>query len=190
MFTHPLGFASSSFKTVWSQNSNTIWSFLFRRNTSNKFTRFGCFSCYKKFPFAFKDVLLDAIYLNICKAILLLRDLKLAYTYYHHWHKYIWTACSYVFCLKACVISWKQLRLTNTDKFWRIWEWFQHRWLLKHTKIHNNTGQQLTSWANTLTLRPSLIMLFEAEQAVQMYLCQWLSLQFANVILHISNTPH
>ena len=48
MLTHPLGLASSSFNTVWSQNSNTIWSFLFRRNTSNKFTRFGCLRVYKK----------------------------------------------------------------------------------------------------------------------------------------------
>ena len=51
--THPLGLASSSFNTVRSQNSNTIWSFLFRRNTSNKFTRFGCFSCYKKMCIAY-----------------------------------------------------------------------------------------------------------------------------------------
>ena len=44
---------------------------------------------------------------------------------------------------------------------------FGHRWLLNHTK---NTGQQFTSSANTLRFRPSLITLFEAEQAVQMYI--------------------
>ena len=47
----------------------------------------------------------------------------------------------------------------------------EHRWLLNNTK---NTGQQSTSWANTLIFRPSLITLFKAELAVQMYICQWL----------------
>ena len=46
----------------------------------------------------------------------------------------------------------------------------EHRWLLNNTK---NTGQQSTSSANTLIFRPSLITLFKAELAVQMYICQW-----------------
>ena len=48
--------------------------------------------------------------------------------------------------------------------------------LQAYKNIHNNTGQQLTSWANLLILRPSLITFFEAEQAVPDcpdYLCQW-----------------
>ena len=46
----------------------------------------------------------------------------------------------------------------------------EHRLLLNNTK---NTGQQSTSWANTLIFRPSLITLFKAELAVQIYICQW-----------------
>ena len=46
--SHPLGCASSSLSTVCSQNSNTRWSFLFRRNTSSRLTRFPCLSCYYK----------------------------------------------------------------------------------------------------------------------------------------------
>lgn len=43
--THPLGWRSSSLRTVWSQYSNTRWSFRLRRNTSIRFTRLACFSC-------------------------------------------------------------------------------------------------------------------------------------------------
>ena len=43
---YPRGCFSSSLRTVKSQNSKTKWSFFLRRNTSIKFTRFGCFSCY------------------------------------------------------------------------------------------------------------------------------------------------
>ena len=39
------------------------------------------------------------------------------------------------------------------------------------------TTQVSSSWANTLIFRPSLITLFEAKQAVQMYLCQWFALR-------------
>lgn len=45
--THPLGWRSSSVSTVWSQYSNTRWSFRLRRNTSIRFTRFPCLSCCK-----------------------------------------------------------------------------------------------------------------------------------------------
>lgn len=45
--THPLGWRSSSLSTVWSQYSNTRWSFRLRRNTSIRFTRLACFSCCK-----------------------------------------------------------------------------------------------------------------------------------------------
>lgn len=43
--THPLGWRSSSLRTVWSQYSKTRWSFRLRRNTSIRFTRLECFSC-------------------------------------------------------------------------------------------------------------------------------------------------
>lgn len=46
--THPLGWRSSSVSTVWSQYSNTRWSFRLRRNTSIRFTRLPCLSCCKK----------------------------------------------------------------------------------------------------------------------------------------------
>lgn len=39
----PCGNFSSSASTVWSQNSNTRCSFLFRRKTSSRLTKFGCF---------------------------------------------------------------------------------------------------------------------------------------------------
>ena len=29
-----------------------------------------------------------------------------------------------------------QLNIMNTDEYWRIWEWLEHRWLFKHTKIY------------------------------------------------------
>ena len=45
--TYPLGFLSSSFKSVWSQYSKTKCIFLFLLNTSMRFTRFGCFNCCK-----------------------------------------------------------------------------------------------------------------------------------------------
>ena len=66
-----------------------------------------------------------------------------------------------------------QLKITKADEYW--WKMtnmrvIEHRWLLNNTK---NTGQQSTSWANTLIFRPSLITLFKAELAVQMYICQW-----------------
>ena len=67
-----------------------------------------------------------------------------------------------------------QLKITKADEYWRKMtnmRVIEHRWLLNNTK---NTGQQSTSWANTLIFRPSLITLFKAELAVQMYICQWL----------------
>lgn len=45
---HPLGRLSSSLSTVWSQYSKTRCSFLFRLNTSSRFTRLPCLSCCKK----------------------------------------------------------------------------------------------------------------------------------------------
>lgn len=44
--SYPLGCLSSSFSTVWSTYSNTRWRRFLRRNTSIKFTRFGCFNCW------------------------------------------------------------------------------------------------------------------------------------------------
>ena len=64
----------------------------------------------------------------------------------------------------------------------------EHRWLLNNTK---NTGQLSTSWANTLIFRPSLITLFKAELAVQMYICQYiLNFQIAGgFIIYITKDP-
>lgn len=42
---YPLGCFSNSLRTVRSQYSKTKWSFFFRRKTSIKLTRFGCFNC-------------------------------------------------------------------------------------------------------------------------------------------------
>lgn len=44
----PLGHFSSSSSTVWSTNSNTRYSLFFRRNTSIKFTRWSCRSCWEQ----------------------------------------------------------------------------------------------------------------------------------------------
>ena len=61
----------------------------------------------------------------------------------------------------------------------------EHRWLLNNTK---NTGQQSTSSANTLIFRPSLITLFKAELAVQMYICQWVQHCWAWISLQLGVT--
>ena len=45
--SHPLLCFSISFSSVRSQYSNTKCNFLFLLNTSIKFTKFGCFSCWK-----------------------------------------------------------------------------------------------------------------------------------------------
>lgn len=47
--TDPLGYFSSSLRTVLSQCSNTRCSLRWRLKTSSRETRFGCFSCLKKF---------------------------------------------------------------------------------------------------------------------------------------------
>ncbi len=45
---YPFGCFSSSLRTVLSQNSKTRWSFRFRRKTSIRLTRFGCFKFCNK----------------------------------------------------------------------------------------------------------------------------------------------
>lgn len=45
--THPLWCLSNSWRTVWSQYSNTRWSFRFLLKTSIRLTRLGCLSCWK-----------------------------------------------------------------------------------------------------------------------------------------------
>ena len=45
--THPLWCLSSSWSTVWSQYSNTRWSFFFLLKTSMRLTRLGCLSRWK-----------------------------------------------------------------------------------------------------------------------------------------------
>ena len=65
----------------------------------------------------------------------------------NHWHKYIWTACSQYFRLNFA------LSVQNHEG-WRIltnMRVIEHGWLLNNRK---NTGQQSTSWANTLIFRP------------------------------------
>ena len=90
--------------------------------------------------------------------------------YLSHCHKYIWTACSYVFWLETCVVNWKKRWLRILTKM-RVVSTFLA--LQAYKNMHNNTDQQLTLWANTLILWPSLITLIKVKQAVQMYLCQW-----------------
>lgn len=46
--THPLWYLSNSWRTVWSQYSNTRWSFRFLRKTSMRLMRLGCLSCWKQ----------------------------------------------------------------------------------------------------------------------------------------------
>ena len=80
-----------------------------------------------------------------------------------------------------------QLKITKADEYWRKMtnmRVIEHRWLLNNTK---NTGQQSTSWANTLIFRPSLITLFKAELAVQMYICQWISLKYSSKFKFVLN---
>ena len=45
--TYPLGLASSSFNTVRSQYSNTMWILCFLLNTSNRLTRLLCLRVYR-----------------------------------------------------------------------------------------------------------------------------------------------
>ena len=65
-----------------------------------------------------------------------------------------------------------------SPKDWRIqdeYTWvLEHRWLLKYTKIFLFilVSRSTILWAKTLSLLPCLITLFEAEQAVQMYICR------------------
>lgn len=54
----PCGNFSSSASTVWSQNSNTRCSFRFRRNTSRRLTKFGCFRFWNNRLLLWRRILL------------------------------------------------------------------------------------------------------------------------------------
>ena len=103
-----------------------------------------------------------------------------------------WLFCLFLFCGRGLtnssidintsglparnIFAWilrYQFKITKADEYWRKMtnmRVIEHRWLLNNTKY---TGQQSTSPANTLIFRASLITLFKAELAVQMYIYQW-----------------
>ena len=63
---------------------------------------------------------------------------------------------------------------------------FGHDWLLNNTKQYWSTVNFMSKHSH---ISASLITLFEAEQAVQMYICQWSLVQCIDVIYNELGTP-